>query len=116
VLVLDDEALISRSIERVLAPLVNVELVSTVAEAKARLSRGPAFDAVLCDLMLTDGTGMDLFAWLERHQPALAPKVVFMSGGAFTTEANEFLARVSNKRLEKPFTPRQLRDLFPGLS
>jgi hypothetical protein len=28
---------------------------------------------------------------------------VFLTGGAFTTRAREFLDRVSNQRLEKPF-------------
>jgi two-component system cell cycle sensor histidine kinase/response regulator CckA len=33
---------------------------------------------------------------------------VFLSGGAFTTAARDFLDDVPNQRLEKPFDARQL--------
>jgi len=35
--------------------------------------------------------------------------MIFMTGGAFTREGQEFLARVPNGRLEKPFDIRALR-------
>jgi hypothetical protein len=36
---------------------------------------------------------------------------VFVTGGAFTPEANAFLDRVANERMEKPFHFKQLREL-----
>jgi hypothetical protein len=46
---------------------------------------------------------MDLFAEVARRQPGLERRFVFMTGGAFTPRATEFLAQVKNRRLEKPF-------------
>ena len=72
-------------------------------------------DLVLCDLMMPDMTGMDLFADLSRSAPQLAERVVFMTGGVFTPRAREFLERVPNPRIEKPFDWDQLRAIVRKL-
>jgi fructose-bisphosphate aldolase class 1 len=46
---------------------------------------------------------MELHAWLATHDPALARRVVFVSGGAFTPSAGEYLESVDNLKLDKPF-------------
>ena len=46
---------------------------------------------------------MDLHAWLCEHHPAVAERVIFVTGGAFTPRTREYLARVKNLRIEKPF-------------
>jgi signal transduction histidine kinase/CheY-like chemotaxis protein len=109
-LVVDDEPLVARSLLRMLAGEHDVEVASSVAEARARLVRGPAVDSILSDLMMPDGTGMDLYEWLCNTQPSLASRVIFMTGGAFTDDAAAFLARVPNRHLEKPFVPSEVRD------
>jgi signal transduction histidine kinase/CheY-like chemotaxis protein len=108
-LVVDDEPLVARSLVRMLGGEHDVEVAASVAEARARLGQAPAVDAVLSDLMMPDGTGMDLFEWLGSAHPALARRVIFMTGGAFTDAATAFLARVPNRRLEKPFVPAEVR-------
>jgi CheY-like chemotaxis protein len=52
---------------------------------------------------------MALHDKLKAEAPALAARMIFLTGGAFTREAAEFLDRVPNARLEKPFSPAQLR-------
>jgi hypothetical protein len=41
--------------------------------------------------------------------------MVFITGGAFTPRAREFLARVDNLRLEKPFDMINLRKIVSEL-
>jgi hypothetical protein len=41
----------------------------------------------------------------------MASRVVFVTGGAFTPEANAFLDSIVNERVEKPFHFKQLREL-----
>jgi CheY-like chemotaxis protein len=77
--------------------------------ALALIEDGEKFDAVLCDLMMPEMGGMDLFAALERVAPELASRVVFLTGGAFTERAAEFLANVKNPTLDKPFAVDDLR-------
>ncbi len=108
VLVVDDEPMVGRAITRMLVPHHRVTAVLGAAEALAALSNGH-FDAILCDLAMPDMTGMALYDKLQAEAPALAARMVFLTGGAFTREAAEFLDRVPNARLEKPFSPAQLR-------
>jgi hypothetical protein len=54
---------------------------------------------------------MDLHAELLREKPQLAEKLAFTIGGALTPATREFLARVPNARLEKPFDTGALRAL-----
>ena len=107
VLVVDDEPQLVTAIERMLSRH-DVASTSSAAEALEHLSRGPSFDIVLCDLMMAGMTGMQLYEELRRVRPEMAARVVFMTGGAFTREAREFLAHVPNRCLEKPFTMVQL--------
>jgi hypothetical protein len=48
---------------------------------------------------------------LTRELPELAGQLVFMTGGAFTPGARDFLDRVPNVRLEKPIDIERLRAL-----
>jgi FixJ family two-component response regulator len=47
--------------------------------------------------------GMQLYAELERADPALVEGMVFITGGAFTPSALQFLAKVPNPTISKPF-------------
>jgi PAS domain S-box-containing protein len=111
ILVVDDEALVGRAVSRILAPLHEVLARTSARAALDDIARGEVFDVVLCDLMMPEMTGMELHARLREVAPALAERTVFLTGGAFTPTAREFLARTRNARIEKPFEPDQLRAL-----
>jgi PAS domain S-box-containing protein len=103
VLVIDDEPHVGTAIARVLDPPHQVTLVVDVRDALTILRQGRRFDVVLCDLMMPHMTGMDLYAEVLGFAPGQAERIVFMTGGAFTTRARRFLEDVPNSRLEKPF-------------
>jgi len=115
VLVVDDEPLVGRAVTRVLAPRHEVVAVTSARDALSRLEADSGFDLVLCDLMMPEMTGMDLHAELSRRAPAMARRMVFLTGGAFTARAREFLDGVQNARVEKPFDPEGLRGLVGSL-
>ena len=52
---------------------------------------------------------MPAVAPVHASDRRLAERMVFLSGGAFTDAARDFLRRVPNRQLEKPFDPDQLR-------
>jgi PAS domain S-box-containing protein len=114
VLVIDDERLIRRAIARALPACAIVEAASG-DQACELLGRDRAFDVVLCDMMMPGMSGMDLHAWLSGVDPALAARMVFITGGAFTTSAREFLDRADIHRLEKPFDGATLRGLVEAI-
>jgi PAS domain S-box-containing protein len=103
VLVIDDEPALAAMIRRVLSRDCHVDLAVDAREGLAQLDGPEPYDVILCDLMLPNMTGMDLFAEVARRHPGVERRFIFMTGGAYTPRATEFLAQVSNRRLEKPF-------------
>jgi PAS domain S-box-containing protein len=111
VAVVDDEAGVCRAIERLLDDEHDIDAFGNARELAERIAEGAHYDAILCDLMMPDMTGMELFGVLQRASPALAEGMIFMTGGTFTQEAQAFLNAVPNPRLEKPFETAALRAL-----
>lgn len=66
---------------------------------------------ILCDLMMPDMSGVDVFEELQRTAPDHARRVVFLTGGAFTPATRRFLDEVKNLRIGKPFDGAELRAL-----
>lgn len=102
VLVIDDEPMIAKAIERALGKLHRVES-SLYARAALERVRSEGFDVVLCDMMMPDMNGMEFHAALTQLNPGLARRVIFLTGGAFTDASRRFLEEHETMRLEKPF-------------
>jgi signal transduction histidine kinase len=107
ILVVDDEADVRKSIRRVLRPH-EVTLAAGGEEAWKHLAN-KEFDVVLCDILMPDLTGIELFERTVAERPHLAGRFVFMSGGSFTADTRLFLERRAPYRLEKPFDASELR-------
>jgi PAS domain S-box-containing protein len=103
VLVVDDEPVLGSALGRSLEPDFAVTVVTSGREARRLLLEGPPFDVILCDLIMPEVTGMDLYEDVRRARPDLASRIIFMTGGTFTARAREFLSSVQNPALDKPF-------------
>jgi PAS domain S-box-containing protein len=108
VLIVDDEPFVGKAIVRTLSRDHDVLLAMRAAEALDRLERGERFDVILCDLMMPEMTGMELYDRIVRDFPAEVERIIFMTGGAFTPGARTFLESVPNQRIEKPFDMQEL--------
>ena len=108
-LIIDDEPLVLRAFRRTLAAHHNILTVTDARKALTMIEQGQEFDLIFCDLMMPGMTGMDFHALLEKADPKLAERVVFLTGGAFTSSARDYLNSVPNRALEKPLHPRALR-------
>lgn len=111
VLVVDDEPMLCNAVERILGVAHHVTTVTSARDALCRLAGGERFDLILCDLMMPEMTGMDLYDELQQSMPDQAEKFIFMSGGAFTDKARAFLARSCNEVIDKPFKSAGLRQV-----
>ncbi len=115
-LLVDDEVLIRGVIEEGLEASFVVVSCGGVSEALSRLEAGDRFDLVLCDLVMPDGGGARLHAELRRFAPA--SPILFMSGGAPSASARDFLAREGIEPIQKPFRlgalRRRLLEAIPG--
>lgn len=109
ILVVDDDPMMAAVVRRMLVSEHDVDALTTVTEALARIRAGQRFDVLLSDLMMPQMTGMDFYESLLRVAPEQAERLVFMTGGAFTPAARAFLDQVPNPRIEKPFSSQKLR-------
>jgi PAS domain S-box-containing protein len=108
VLVIDDDPLVGRSMARLLQGAHEVTVLISPADAVSRLARGERWDAILCDLMMPELSGMDVEERLLETAPDVVPRIVYLTGGAFTDRAREFLA-AGRPYLEKPVEADALR-------
>jgi CheY-like chemotaxis protein len=111
VLVVDDEPRIGSAIARILDPAHEVTAVYTASDAILRLERGEQYDIILCDILMPQMSGYDLYRSVEQVAPQFVNRIIFMTGGPFSTRGAGFLESVPNARLEKPFSPEALRTL-----
>lgn len=111
ILIIEDEVLLGKAIARIL----NAHEVVIANEGKKALDLifgKEAFDIILCDLLMPNMTGMDVFETVCKKAPELKNRFVFMTGSAFTTRAREFLANIPNLALNKPLDANHLRSII----
>jgi PAS domain S-box-containing protein len=109
ILMIDDEPAVGRSIRLLLAPDHEVINVTRALDGLARLDSGEHFDLILCDVMMPEMSGIELYEQLESRYPTYLQRIVFMTGGAFTSQARDALEQLGAPRLEKPFSEAALR-------
>jgi signal transduction histidine kinase/CheY-like chemotaxis protein len=116
ILIIDDEPLLGQTLRFAFQDRHDVEVASSGREALARLGADAEFDLVLCDLMMPDVSGEHVYRAVRERAPGLLPRFVFMTGGAFTERAQEFLAQFAGRQLEKPFNIDEVELLLSELS
>jgi CheY-like chemotaxis protein len=109
ILIVEDEAHLAES----LALLLDEHHVTVALGGRQALDACKArdFDLILCDLLMPVVTGMDVYEELRRRGGRHEQRIVFMTGGAFTIAAQQFLASIPNPTLEKPFATETLLQL-----
>ncbi len=112
VLIVDDEQRLAETLRMSLSASHEVQTANRGRRALELLFGDDEFDVVLCDLLMPDLTGAELYAIVAEKRPELAEKFVFLTGGAFSEGIREFLQQVPNPRIEKPFDLEDLERLI----
>jgi PAS domain S-box-containing protein len=110
ILLVDDEPSVVRALQRALREH-DLVVAFSGTEALEVIESGQVFDIVFCDLMMAQLSGMEVYDTVRRRWPGMQERFVFMTGGAFTQQAKDFLTTVPNPVVEKPFDIRALRAL-----
>jgi signal transduction histidine kinase len=116
VLIVDDELALGRALRRGLSSRHDVTVLTSGQDALARIADGEHFDAILLDVMMPEMSGMEVYERLHRLAPDQARRIIFLTGGAFSARAREFLDCVPNPRLEKPVETNTLLAVVAGLA
>ncbi|HEX9985339.1 MAG TPA: sigma-54 dependent transcriptional regulator [Thermoanaerobaculia bacterium] len=85
-----------------------VEAAASLGEARAMLTRAEP-DVVLCDLMLPDGSGIDLIREVKAERPSLA--FIMITAHTSTRSAVEALKAGAMDYIAKPFDIEELKIL-----
>ena len=109
VLIVDDEPGLAEAFALSL-PRHETSVATSGVEALAALDAG-TFDVVVCDMSMPEMDGPQLHEALERSDPDMAARMVFVTGGAFTTEAHDFLRNRADVTLYKPASAKALSEL-----
>jgi DNA-binding NtrC family response regulator len=108
ILLVEDEVSLGRAMLRWLRDYKVVHCTG-IAEALMRIRAGERFDLILCDVMMPGGNAPDFYEALLKEAPALAERILFMTGGATTPETVAFVAAQSWRLITKPLDLADLR-------
>ncbi len=112
VLVIDDDPGVASTLRAMLEAHHEVTSVESAREGLRLLLGKEQFDIAFCDLVMPEVSGIDLYCALELNRPEATSRIVFMTGGVFTPDAERFLAGVPNQRVEKPFSLARVEQLL----
>jgi PAS domain S-box-containing protein len=103
VLLVEDEKALAAAVSEALTDAgLNVDHAGDGEEALARV-RQRSYDAVICDLKMPRVDGMMLYRAMAAATPALARRVIFVTGDVAGTDAERFLEDSGCRWLAKPF-------------
>jgi CheY-like chemotaxis protein/anti-sigma regulatory factor (Ser/Thr protein kinase) len=103
VLLVEDERALAAAVSEALTDAgLKVEHAADGEEALARV-RQTQYDAVICDLKMPRVDGMMLYRAIAAATPALARRVIFVTGDVAGTDAERFLDDTGCRWLAKPF-------------
>jgi CheY-like chemotaxis protein len=107
ILIVDDEPLVGRMIAR----LMHAHEVTTVTSgeaALATLATDDRFDAILCDLIMPEMSGVKLAAAIADRHGDLRSRMAFLAGRNVSPDAKRMLAGGDTRWVTKPVRYAQL--------
>jgi PAS domain S-box-containing protein len=108
VLVVDDEAEIA-DMARAMLEGAGYEVATAESGAVAlELLAAARFDAIVSDLRMPDMDGAALWRAVRDDHPALARRILFVTGDTLSPGSRQFLAETHCSSLDKPFTKADL--------
>jgi signal transduction histidine kinase/CheY-like chemotaxis protein len=111
-LIVDDEVELAETLAEMLDGQGWSTIVAEGGRAAVEQIERRDVDIVITDLRMPGFDGADLFAWVREHRPALAERVVFLTGDTLGPGANRFLETCGRPYAEKPFSPDSIARLI----
>lgn len=109
VLLIDDEPHIVHYLRTTLEAWGHAVTAASDGAAGLALATGRDFDLIICDLRMPRLGGREFFDELSSKKPAMARRVIFITGDTVRDDTLEFLDRVQRPVLNKPFSLSELR-------
>jgi signal transduction histidine kinase len=114
VLLIDDEPAIPNAYRRALQDVHDIHVVTDGRDALTLLDGGTTFDVIVCDLMMPNLSGWELYARIREQNPS--QRMIFITGGVFSEEAKAFVAAHATDCLQKPIPAQLLRERIEAVA
>lgn len=111
-IIVEDQAPVARALRRMLNDTFEVLHFERGADALTHLHAHPCCEAILCDLMMPQMTGVEFARELEAYHPDQLSRLIFMTGGAPGQSERHFMERREIPCMDKPFEPDALRRIL----
>jgi len=111
VLILDDEKSIAEMLGEMLSLLGYRVTLCHSGRHALELIKQRDFDVILSDLRMPDVDGRKFYELTSELKPALARRIIFVTGDVVSDETKAFLQATGNPHLAKPFQMDQLEQL-----
>jgi PAS domain S-box-containing protein len=109
ILLVEDESALAAAVAEALSDVgLKVDYAGDGEDALSGLRRS-TYDVIICDLKMPRVDGMTLYRAIAAATPALARRVIFVTGDVAGTDAERFLEETGCRWLAKPF---RLADLL----
>jgi DNA-binding NtrC family response regulator len=109
VLVIDDEAIVRVSCQRVLEPAGYEVVLTSRGDEAIELLEKEQFDLVLTDLKMPDMDGLEVLKVIKERWPDI--QVVIITGYGTISTAVQAIKKGAYEYIEKPFTPEDILDV-----
>ena len=115
VLVIDDEPDVAELNAEILTRGgFDAQFMTNAQDALVALQSGD-YDAVLSDLNMPDVDGRGIFDAITERRPELAAHTGFLTGDTMGKKSQVFLGEAKRPYIEKPVSPKELRDFVSRL-
>ncbi len=111
ILVVDDEPEVAEMLTDILSLSGHQLETARSGHTALELIAKNDYDFILSDLRMPDLDGPGLFQRLKDEHPRLAERIAFITGDALGSSVRAFLERSGRPYLEKPFAPKEVREL-----
>lgn len=112
VLLVDDEDAIRKALTRALYRTCDVEAVASADAAMVLLGSGLTPELIVSDLLLPGMSGADLHRFVQRQRPELLRRLLFLTGGAVSPDARDFVRDHLDTVLAKPVDMQRLKSII----
>ncbi len=118
ILVVDDETFLLECISEALSSWGSTTTSCQLAAEAIQKMQEHSYDLIVSDIRMPGLSGIQLFHWIQEHQPRMAKRILYTTGDSFDPETRAFLEESHLPHLGKPFDLKRLKlsleDLLVG--
>jgi len=108
VLIVDDDKEVLGMFHNIVSRKFEATSFNDSREALKAIASGQNFDCIVCDLMMPNLGGMEFFQKLKEVSPEHCKKIIYITGGSFTSVTDQFLRTPGIVFMEKPISFKDL--------